>query len=245
MHLVNTQTERKINANQKGKINCVRMYLGVEWISQSCTINGSSFVPGVLEGSENCRLKYQTTLTKPNQVKPGSHSWMLWKRILKILTLSPTTTTNQLKQPLGKWSTKHSECGKWLSYQDSNGRFYAKETHEDTEWIVYKRTNTGTQLTSINTITEYNPSKHSIPVPIYMTARGKIYPELGAELKSSEVVAPLSIGPPESFERLVADQSVWIIDLLKFVQFTPDFTKYGTIDTTIDDILAEHDKEGS
>ena len=77
-----------------------------------------------------------------------------------------------------------------------------------------------------------------------MTARGTIYPELGAELKSSEMVVPLSIGPLDTFERLVADQSVWIIDLLKFIQFTPDSNRYGTMDITIDDILAEHDKEG-
>ena len=140
------------------------MHLGVQRISKICTMDGTSFVPGVLEEADNCQLKYQTTLTKPNQVKPGNHSWMLWKRILNILTISPTTTL--LKQPLGKWSTKHSECEKWLAYQDNNGRFYAKETHEDTEWIIYKRTKTGTgtQLTSIDTTTEYNPSKYSIRV---------------------------------------------------------------------------------
>ena len=33
MHLVNTQTNHKVNINQKEKINCVRMYLGVTWIS--------------------------------------------------------------------------------------------------------------------------------------------------------------------------------------------------------------------
>ena len=66
MHLVNTQTNHKVNTNQKEKINCVQIYLGVIWVSEICTTNGASFVPGILEGDE-CQLHYQTTLTKPNQ----------------------------------------------------------------------------------------------------------------------------------------------------------------------------------
>ena len=76
----------------------------------------------------------------------------------------------------------HSECGKWLSYQDKNRNFYARETHEDKEWIVYKRTNKGTQLTYIETIKEYQPTKRSIPVRIHTAARGSVYRELGADL---------------------------------------------------------------
>ena len=34
----------------------------------------------------------------------------------------------------------HSEYGKWLLYQDKNENFCARETHEDKEWIVNKRT---------------------------------------------------------------------------------------------------------
>ena len=76
MHLVNTQTNHKVNTNQKEKINCIRMYLGVNYSTEKCTTYGDSFVPGIPEGNE-CQLNYQTTLTKPHQVKPGPHSWML------------------------------------------------------------------------------------------------------------------------------------------------------------------------
>ena len=116
-HLVNTQTTHKVNINQKEKINCVRMYLGVTWVSKICTTDGASFVPGVLEGNE-CQLNSKTTLTPPHQVKPGSHSWKLWRRILKLLTTAPTakTTTNRLQQKLGMWKITHSESGQWLSY---------------------------------------------------------------------------------------------------------------------------------
>ena len=32
MHLVNTQTDRKVTINQKETINCVQLYLGVQYI---------------------------------------------------------------------------------------------------------------------------------------------------------------------------------------------------------------------
>ena len=108
MHLVNTQTNHKVNINQKEKINCVRMYLGVNWVSEICTTDGASFVSGILEGDE-CQLSYQTTLTKPYQEKPGEHSWLLWKRILEMLTSAPMTKTNKLQQKLGKWINTHSK----------------------------------------------------------------------------------------------------------------------------------------
>ena len=138
------------------------MCSGVTWVSEICTTDGASFVPGILEGNE-CQLNYKTTLTKPHQVKPGPHSWKLWKRILKLLTTAPTsqTTTNRLQQKLGKRRTTHSKSGQWLSYQDSNDKFYVRETHDDTEWKIFECTNGGTQLTYIDTTTEYQPTKYS------------------------------------------------------------------------------------
>ena len=117
MHLVNTQTTGKVTMNQKEKINCVQMYLGVNYISEISTVDVTGFVTGVLEG-DDCQLNHQTTLTKPYQEKPGEHNWMLWRRILKMLTPSPKTTTNKLKKQLGKRIDTHSKSGQWLSYQD-------------------------------------------------------------------------------------------------------------------------------
>ena len=135
------------------------------------TVDGTSFAPGILEGDDS-QLCYQTTLTKPHQERPGEHSWKLWKRILKTLTILPKTTTNRLTERLGTRINDNSECGKWLSYQDRNRNFYAGATHKDKEWIIYKRTSKETQLTCIDTIKEYQPTKHSIPVRIHTTARG-------------------------------------------------------------------------
>ena len=132
MDLVNNQTTYKMTTNQKEKLNCVRMYLGVQYVSQISTVDGTSFVSGILDGNDS-RLCYQTKLTKPEQVNPSKYSWKIWKRILKLLTVSPKKTTNKLNERLGKWIDYHSECGEWLSYQDRNGKFYAKQAHTDKE----------------------------------------------------------------------------------------------------------------
>ena len=50
-----------------------------------------------------------------------------------------------------------------------------------------------------------------------------IYKGLGAELKIDK---KLPEGPAESFEQLLADQPVWIRDLIKFVKFALDQRKY-------------------
>ena len=73
--------------------------------------------------------------------------------------------------------------------------------------MIYKRTNKGTQLTCIDTTQSYQPTKYSTPVRIHTSAGGKVYKELGAELKVTEEV---TIGPVESFQQLLAEQPRWI-----------------------------------
>ena len=73
MDLVNTQTTYKMNMKQKEKLNCVRMFLGVQYVSQISTVDGTNFVPGIIDGDDS-QLCYQTNLTKPNQERPDKHS---------------------------------------------------------------------------------------------------------------------------------------------------------------------------
>ena len=54
-------------------ISYVIMYLGVEHGSKICTVDGTGFVPGILEG-DDYQLNYQTILTKLHQEKPGDHN---------------------------------------------------------------------------------------------------------------------------------------------------------------------------
>ena len=73
MDPVNIQNIHKVNINQKEKINCVRIFLGVQCVSQISTVDGTNFVPGILEGNDS-QLVYQTTITKLHQEKPGNCS---------------------------------------------------------------------------------------------------------------------------------------------------------------------------
>ena len=136
------------------------------------------------------------------------------ERILKILTVSPQKTTDKLTERLGTWISNHSKCGEWLSYEDKNGNFYARETYEDKEWIIYKRTSKGTQLTCIDTIQKYQQTKHSTPVRIHASARRIVYRELGVELKIDN---ELIVGPVEPFQQLLAEQPTWIRNLFFLV----------------------------
>ena len=79
-------------------------------VSEICTVDGTIFVLGILEGDDS-QLNYQTTLMKSYQERPGDHSWRLWERILKMLTPSPKTATNKLTKRLGKWIDTHSKSG--------------------------------------------------------------------------------------------------------------------------------------
>ena len=63
--------------------------------------------------------------------------------------------------------------------------------------MIYKRTNKGTQLSCIDTVQKCQPTKHSTPVRIHTLVRGRVYTELGAELKITET---LIVGPVESFQ---------------------------------------------
>ena len=49
------------------------MLLGVQYVGQISTVDGTNFVPEKLEG-DNRQLCYQTTFTKPHQERSGEHS---------------------------------------------------------------------------------------------------------------------------------------------------------------------------
>ena len=72
------------------------MYLKVEYVSEIRSVDETRFVPSILEG-DDCQLNYQATISKLYQENLGDHSWMLWKRILNMLTPTPNTTTNKLQ----------------------------------------------------------------------------------------------------------------------------------------------------
>ena len=79
------------------------MYLGVTWLSEICTIGGTSLVEEI--GDDDVERPHENTLTKPAQAKPNTRSWALWDRLLKTFT---QPNKSKLKEPLGDWYRNHS-----------------------------------------------------------------------------------------------------------------------------------------
>ena len=68
-----------------------------------------------------------------------------------------------------------------------------------------------------------------------------MYRKLGAEFKIND---ELIVVPLESFQQLLAEQSTWIGDLVKFVQFAPDKQTYNKMKAIIEVVLKAHNEDG-
>ena len=105
MDMIAKQTIYKVTEKQKERINCVRMFLGVQFLSKICTVNGDAFAPGIMDGKmkddDIDNLIYRTKLSTPIQPKPNTYSWKKWSKLLSTLTTRSSTT--RLQQKLGKW----------------------------------------------------------------------------------------------------------------------------------------------
>ena len=95
-------------------INCVLLYLGITYLSEISTIDGTSLINGINDGDEE-NMQYRNLLTCPVQVKPNTWSWALWDIHLQSYT---TMNSSDLKVPLGNWTSNHSTNGRWNAYQD-------------------------------------------------------------------------------------------------------------------------------
>ena len=117
---------------QRRRINSVRMYLGVTWLSEICTIDGTSLVEGI--GDDNIELPHENTLPKPAQVKPNTRSWALWDRLLQSFT---QPNKSKLKEPLGDWYRNHSRYGRWNAYRENSHNVYSWNPIEK-DWTKYR-----------------------------------------------------------------------------------------------------------
>ena len=118
---------------QLQQTNCVQMYLGFTYINELCHPHGRGLHPTILSRARDAG-QYQTTLSRPHQPKPNTRSWLLWERVLRLITQAGNKT---LKHPLGPWTRHHSMAGLWQSYQVRDTVFdFAPTT---AQWIRYTR----------------------------------------------------------------------------------------------------------
>jgi hypothetical protein len=69
--IMETVTELEFTKNQQERINCVRMYLGVMYLSEICNMSGSELQTGI-ENNTHDKNVYIVTLQQPKQKKPNS-----------------------------------------------------------------------------------------------------------------------------------------------------------------------------
>jgi len=213
---------------QLERINCVRMFIGVMYTSEICTIDGASLRPGILNGNHNTH-EYVITLSTPKQSKPNRRSWDLWAKLVTEFTSDGT----RLKQQLGRWTSDHSKSGRWSAYRLRNKvyKYTSIDNNNHEYWEVYEQHGTHLQLQDEIDVTEFNPNvTSSIPVYIDLLDNGKQY----SSHSQAEIILPVPAakrthGPMVKWDSFLLSQPKWIKVLLEDVEFyttddgEPDF----------------------
>ena len=65
-------------------VNCVRIYLGVFYVSEISTPEGDEIDLAILQFKKH--HDYRTTMTRPFQKNPNQSSWLLWERLIDSIT---------------------------------------------------------------------------------------------------------------------------------------------------------------
>ena len=65
--------EMQLTQKQKTRLNCVRMYLGVTWLSKISTLNDKYIQTHILQHKGD-ETEYTPEQEKPYQPKPNTHS---------------------------------------------------------------------------------------------------------------------------------------------------------------------------
>ena len=208
--------ELDFTQNQKERINCVRMYLGVMYLSEICNTAGDRLQTGIEENKHDKEV-YTVTLHAPKQKQPNSYSWKFWKKAIQ----SFTTDGRKLNEQLGPWTGDHSKSGRWESYQSKDNKVYDYREAEDDNnhhyWDVYEKH--GTQLNLINEVEvdDFNISEGT-PIQIKSLANGMLYGEMTA-LVVKESTAMRTYGPDVSWDHFIQTQPTWVKALLEDVHF--------------------------
>jgi len=223
----------EFTAVQEHRINCVRLYLGVMYFSEICSIDGTKLRDGITTGHNN-NEEYVVTLKKAIQHRPNTRSWNLWTQAITSLTTNGTA----LKTQLGTWTQHHSRSGHWNAYQQ-NRLVYQSVVQEngDRKWKQYKRRGS---LIMPYKMVDYKDFDTATGIPITI----QTYPGMltTRSLPCKVIVDKTTrkqYGPTECWDSFIASQPSWIRNFLEEVHF---YTDDGY--QNIDEILIQHDQFG-
>ena len=125
-----------LTKNQLQRVNAVRDYYNVMWLSKVCTANGDYIRRGVYNGSELPNSVYKVTRVFLKQSRPDSYSWKFWRQVSSHQNESNNEL--KLKQPLSSWSISHSKSVIWSWYVNNEEELYYERTNvqNDFKWQV-------------------------------------------------------------------------------------------------------------
>ena len=177
--------------NQRNRINAVREWYNVMYLSEITNENGRTIMDGVLFGS-NPIQKYCRRSDGPKQKKPNTYSFKFWQKLFQPLLLNGCG--NQLKQELGNWTKNHSKCGEWAAYQCENHVYEYREQNELKSWRLYSQ-QFGKQLIFEHEVPydSYYPTK-ATPVAIQSFSNGNQFCDLTAVVETP-ISNPVAFGP--------------------------------------------------
>ena len=116
-------------------VNACRLYLGVTFVSDISTCDGTMIPLSVVYGSPSQLSSPRGLLAY--QAKPGKGAWTIWRRFLSTLLISSNIKKRKLDQPLGEWlATGGTTNRKWHEYLcERSARLFVLETRN---YRIYK-----------------------------------------------------------------------------------------------------------
>jgi hypothetical protein len=214
--------ELSFTQNQRERINCVRMYLGVMYLSEICNTAGDALQKGIEKNTHDKNV-YNVTIQRPKQKIPNSYSWKFWEKAIQ----SFTTNGKELDKKLGPWTKDHSRSGRWETYESKDNKVYdlrdnKEEDEEDAHhyWDVYERRGYQLQLIDAVDLEVFNV-KEGTPIHIKSFANGTLYGEM-TDIVLQDRTAKRTCGPVVSWDKFIKSQPDWVVALLEDVHFFSD-----------------------
>ena len=121
----------QFTSNQLKRINVVREYFDVLYLSEICDSNGIKLARGFYYGNANDKW-YTRFQPGPKLTNPNSYSWKFWRIVLNKV-LKPSSFN--LKKPLREWKSNHSTHGYWKAHLSD--QLVYKHQSSSHSWNIY------------------------------------------------------------------------------------------------------------
>lgn len=205
--------------NELERINCVRMYLGVTFLSEISNIQGTT-INNTPEADDHRNQECKPN-TRLYQTKPNTKSWTLWNTVIN----SFTTNGKTIRTPVGQWNWIHSSKGVWKSYihPDNDTIHICQPDHT---WKKYNRH--GINIINMQHDINFTPTPQHRPTTITTFRNGTEYYNPG---RQHDIIAHRLSPIPSNWSALIQQQPPWIQQLVTSVKYDDLYTVITAIAT--------------